>query len=137
MPRKARLITHDGHVDTLAGWAAKIGISREAVDQRLLHGWSEVEAVTTKRRARPPKRFRRAQSLANGHNVATSTPVNLQLEELKRMDLMLQREVTRALRQFCRDIDGIMSRGVVRDFSKWPVDRSIPVARVLSKIENS
>jgi hypothetical protein len=137
MPRKARLITYDGRVDTLAGWAAKLGISREALDQRLLHGWSEAEAVTTKRRARPSKKLRRAQTQQQVRKVSPSTPVNLQLEELKRMDLVLQREVTRTLRQFCRDLDAIMSRGVVRDFWKSPFDRSTPVARVLPQIENS
>jgi hypothetical protein len=137
MTRKARFITHDGRVDTIAGWAAKIGISREALDQRLLHGWSEAEAVTTKRRGRLPKKDRRIQQQSNVRNATPSTSVNPQLELLKRMDLVLQREVTRTLRQFCRDLDAIMRRGVDRNFAEWPVDRSIPSMRVLRKIGNS
>lgn len=137
MPRKTRFITHNGCVDTLAGWAAKLGISREALDQRLLHGWSEAEAVTTKRRARPPKKVRLATQQSNVGNTTTSTPANRQLDELKRMDLLQRREVTRTLRQFCRDLEAIMSRGVVRDLARWPVDRSIPSMRVLRQIGNS
>lgn len=43
------------------------------------------------------------------------------------MDLVLQREVTRTLRQFCRDLEAIMSRGVDRDILKSAFDRTTPV----------
>jgi len=133
MTRKTRLIIHDGHVDTLAGWAAKIGISREALDQRLRHGWSEAEAVTTKRRGRTPKRLRRAQTQPNEHRATTSAPVNLQLEDLKRQHLAVQRQFNSLLRQFNRDLHTLMSRsldrGVGLDLSDLPFDRSLPVTR--------
>jgi hypothetical protein len=125
-----RLITCNGHTDTISGWAARNGITRAAMRQRLQRGWTETDACTIKR--------------VNGNNrkehVSIEQPTSvtsLRLDEPKRMDLMLQREVTRTLRQFNRDLEAIMRRGVVHNLPKWPVDRSIPVARGLPQIGNS
>jgi hypothetical protein len=120
-PKMTRLLTHNGQTHSICGWAAKNGITKSAMYQRLERGWTLEEACANKRTRR------------SALNVAPTAPVvsatTLRLEELKRMDLMLQREMTRVLRQFCRDLEGIMSRGVVRNLPRWPVDRSIPVAR--------
>jgi hypothetical protein len=132
MARKFRIILHNGRADTLAGWAAKIGISGEALAQRLLHGWSEAEAVTTKRYGRTPERLRRAEKPAT-----LATPINPQLDELTSNHLKQRRAVNRTLRQFCRDLDAIMCRGVSPEFLKSRFDRSIPVARGLPEIGNS
>jgi hypothetical protein len=120
-----RLITYNGHTDTICGWAVKNGISKAALRQRLRRGWTETEACSTKRVD------------GNNRKANASTLATLQLDELQRMNLALQRDVTRTLRQFCRDLDAIMSRGVVRNFSRRRVDRSIPVARGLPEIGNS
>ena len=125
-----RLITFNGHTDTLSGWAARNGITRAAMRQRLARGWTETDACTIKRVSGNNR---------NEHaSIKQPTSINsLRLDELKRMDIVLQREVTRTLRQFCRDLEAIMSRGVDRNFAEWPVDRSIPSMRVLRKIGNS
>jgi hypothetical protein len=125
-----RLITYNGHTDTISGWAAKNGITKIAMRQRLRRGWTESEACST--------------PLVHGNNrkehASMKQPTSItssRLDELKRMDLVLQRDVNRTLRQFCRDIDAIMSRGVDRDLLKSRFDRSIPVARDLPEIGNS
>jgi hypothetical protein len=128
-----RLITYNGHTDSISGWAAKIGISRNCIYTRLERGWTVEEAVANKRmRHRYARKVKIKPSAAPSK--ATSNPL---LAELKRMDLMLQREITRNLRQFIRDFEAIMTRGVARDFSKSPFDRSILVARDLPEIGNS
>jgi hypothetical protein len=136
-----RRLTYNGQTDTINGWAVRNGITKSAIYQRLDRGWTADEVCANKRIHR------------SAHKVKTSTPTqapkrvkqvaptksitSLRLDELKRMDLVLQREVTRTLRQFCRDLEAIMTRGVVRDFSRWPVDRSIPSMRVSRQIGNS
>ena len=129
----ARLYTHQGQTNTLKGWADKIGVTREALNQRLLHGWTLAEAVTSKRHGRTPKRFRR-----DAPQATSFTPINHpQLELLTSNHLKQRRAVNRTLRQFCRDLEAIMSRGVDRDILKTCSDRSIPVARDLLEIGNS
>lgn len=125
-PKMTRLLTYNGQTNTVAGWAATNGITPSAMYQRLERGWT-VEEVCASRRIRSSAR-RVAPPVVSA--------ATLRLDELKRMDLAYRREVTRTLRQFCRDLEAIMSRGVVRDFSKWPVDRSIPSMRVLRQIGN-
>jgi len=127
---KTRL-TYNGHTDTIAGWAARTGITPSAMYQRLQRGWT-VEEVCANKRIRSS-----ARRVAPPVTPPVVSATTLRLEELKRMDLMLQREVNRALRQFCRDLDAIMTRGVVRDRARWPVDRSIPSMRVSRQIGNS
>jgi hypothetical protein len=138
MNRRTRLLTHDGRTEPLNYWANKIGISKEALMQRLIGGWTVVEAVTTPRYSRPGKRIRRqlARTISDGATpreqiASVGSP---RLDERKEMHLALRREVTRTLRQFCRDLDAIMTRGVHPDLLKTRFDRSIPVARDLPKI---
>jgi hypothetical protein len=141
MPRLTNRLTHNGQTDTVSGWAIRLGISKSAIYQRLQLGWTMEEVCASKRTHRSARRVKTAaptQAPTTVRQVALTTPIaSLHLDELKRMDLVLQREVTRALRQFNRDIHAIMSRGVDRDFLGWPVDRSIPVARGLPEIGNS
>jgi hypothetical protein len=123
---KVRLLTHKGTTLPLAHWAKKIGISRSALAQRLRLGWSVSDALSIPHtRCYGHSKLKRPVAAT-----ATVEPVvsvtSLRLDELKRMDLMLQREVTRALRQFARDLDAIMTRGVDRDLLKTLNDRLIP-----------
>jgi len=127
MTRLTTRLTYNGQTDTINGWSIRLGISKSAIYQRLENGWTVDEVCANKRVNRCARRVKSTPS----------TPVNHQLELLKRMDVVLQREVTRTLRQFCRDLEAIVSRGVDRDFAKWPVDRSISVARGLPEIGNS
>lgn len=129
MTRLTTRLTYNGQTDTIAGWATRNGITKSSIYQRLERGWTVEEVCANKRTRRSAPKL-----LPTTSEVQATT---LRMDELKRMDLMLQREVNRALRQFCRDMDAIMSRGVVRDLSRWPVDRSIPVARYLSETGNS
>jgi hypothetical protein len=137
MNRTTRLLTHDGRTEPLNYWAHKIGISKEALMQRLIGGWTVAEAVTTPRYNRPGKRIRRqlARTISDGAAREQIASVgSLRLDEQKERNLALRREVTRTLRQFCRDLDAIMTRGVHPDLLKSRFDRSIPVARDLPKI---
>ena len=124
MTRKARLISHDGHVDTLAGWAAKIGITKSAMYQRLECGWTLEEVCGNKRIRNSARR------VAPPISPPVADPA---IEELKRQQLTMRRMFNSTLRQFNRDIHALMSRsldrGVVLDLSDLPFDRSIPVAR--------
>jgi hypothetical protein len=106
MPRQSRLITHEGRSDSIAGWAARLGISREALSLRLLAGWSIAEAVTTPRHGRTPKRLRRAQAKPQ----AQPTP----FDELKRQSLAAERQFNSLLRQFNRDLHALMARSLDR-----------------------
>jgi hypothetical protein len=129
-PKMTVLITYNGHTNTISGWAAKNGITRAAFRQRLRRGWTEAEACSIKRV--------NGNSRKEHASIKQPTSItSLRLDELKRIDLMLQRDVNRTLRQFCRDVDAIMSRGVDRDILKARFDRSIPVARDLPEIGNS
>jgi hypothetical protein len=125
-----RYLTHDGRTESINYWADKIGISREALIQRLITGWTVAEAVTTPRYNRAAKRVRRklarviTDDLPHTPVASATTP---SLDELKSNHLKQQRAVNRTLRQFCRDLDAIMSRGVDRDLLKARFDRSIPV----------
>jgi hypothetical protein len=125
-----RLITHNGHTNTISGWAAINGITRVAMRQRLRRGWTEAEACTTKL---VKGNNRKEHALINQPTSITSPS----LDELKSNHLKQRRLVNRTLRQFCRDLDAIMSRGVDRDLLKSSFDRSIPVARGLPEIGNS
>ena len=44
--RSNRFVSHEGRTQTVAQWAAEIGISRQALRHRLDSGWSEKEALT-------------------------------------------------------------------------------------------
>lgn len=44
--RSSRFVTYDGRTQTIAQWAAEIGISRQALRHRLEAGWSVKEALT-------------------------------------------------------------------------------------------
>jgi hypothetical protein len=130
-----RLITHNGHTNTMSGWAAKNGITRAAMRQRLARGWTEHEACSIKRVVGSSRTERTSTPVKQAQPTASITL--LHLDELKRMDLVLQREVTRTLRQFTRDLEAIMRRGVAHNLSYLAPDRSIPVARGLPQIGNS
>lgn len=121
-------LTYNGKTDTIIGWAATNGITPSAIYQRLQRGWTVEEVCANKRIHSSARRVTPVTSTQAPVTQPTSI-VSLRLDELKRMDLVLQREVNRTLRQFCRDLDAIMSRGVDRDLLKSSFDRSIPVAR--------
>jgi hypothetical protein len=120
-----RLLTYNGQTKTVAEWAATNSITPSAIYERLKNGWTVEEVCANTRVDRSARRMKTAPSTQ--HKQPTSI-VSQRLHELKRMDLMLQREVNRTLRQFCRDLEAIVSRGVDRDFLKTRFDRSIPVA---------
>lgn len=135
-----RLLTHDGHTAPLNYWADKIGITKEALMQRLVGGWTVAEAVTTPRYNRARKRVRRQLArvicddqpqIQTSPEIATPSP----LHELTRHNLAVQRQFNSVLRQFNRDLHALMGRsldrGVVADLLKSASDRSTPVARDL------
>jgi hypothetical protein len=123
MPRQSRKITHEGRSDSIAGWAAKLGISREALSLRLLAGWPVAEAVTTPRHGRTPKRLRQPQP----QQQTQPTP----FDELKRQSLAAERQFNSLLRQFNRDLHALMARsldrGVVNVRDQDAFDRLPPV----------
>ena len=43
--------TCDGKTKTMRGWEEEMGLSKGVIYWRLKHGWSEKEAIETKRRA--------------------------------------------------------------------------------------
>ena len=118
-----RLLTHNGQTHSICGWAVKNGITKSAMYQRLERGWTLEEACANKR----THRFARKVKPIASASIKSPSINSLRLDELKRMDLVLQREVTRTLRQFCRDLEAIMSRGVDRDILKSAFDRTTPV----------
>ena len=139
MNRPKRHLTHDGHTAPLRYWAGKMGISTEALMQRLMGGWSVAEAVTTPKNNRTKKKIRRKLA-----NILTDEPAPTQaapvaatvvfppLAELKRQHVAMQRQFNSLLRQFNRDVHGLMGRGVVLLLSRGATDRTISVARDLS-----
>jgi hypothetical protein len=133
-----RLITHNGHTDTISGWAAKNGITKVAMRQRLNRGWTIEEACSIKRIVGNSRHERAPQTSASP---VTAPLVFPPFEEMKRQHLAMQRQFNSTLRQFNRDLHAIISRsldpGVVDDLLKSPVDRSIPVTRGLPQIGNS
>ena len=144
MNKTKRHLTHEGHTAPLDYWADKVGITKEALMQRLIGGWTVAESVTTPRYNRPGKRVRRqlARVITDDQPQIQTTSVTTSVaffpfEELKRQNLAQQRQFNSLLRQFNRDLHAIMSRGVGHELSKLPVDRSIPVARGFSEIGNS
>jgi hypothetical protein len=130
-----RYLTHDGRTATLQEWADTAGITREALVQRLVLGWSVAEAVTTPRHKRTPKRLRReiGHLLAVEQAQPQTAPLLLSLDQLQRQHLALRRQFNSTLRQFNRDLHAIMSRsldrGVVVDLSENANDRSTPITR--------
>jgi hypothetical protein len=136
-----RYLTHDGRTASLQEWADTIGISKEALMQRLIGGWTVAEAVTTPRYNRATKTKRRvlARVISESPSQTHAKPVAasvafLPFEELKRQHLALQRQFNSTLRQFNRDLHAIMSRsldrgGVVVDLSENANDRSTPITR--------
>ena len=115
-----RLLTYNGHTNTIAGWAATNGITPSAIYERLKNGWTVEEACAN---TRVDRFARKAKTPAKA---TTSNATTLRLDELKRMDLMLQREVTRTLRQFCRDLEAIMSRGWCETFQNGLLTGQFP-----------
>src|SRR6267378_1195869 len=113
MPKQSRLITHEGRSDSIAGWAARLGITREALSLRLLAGWSIADAVTTPKHGRTPKRLRQAQPQAQ------PTP----FDELKRQSLAAERQFNSLLRQFNRDLHALMGRSLDRGGGQCPRPR--------------
>jgi hypothetical protein len=134
-----RYLTHDGRTASLQEWADQIGISREALVQRLLLGWPVAEAVTTPRHKRTPKRLRReiGQLLHDGQPRPQKVPMPLPFEQLRQQHLAIQRQFNSTLRQFNRDLHAIMSRsldrGVVVDLSENANDRSLPSREIALK----
>lgn len=49
--RSCRKITYKGKTKTMRGWEEEMGLSKGVIYWRLKHGWSEKEAIETKRRA--------------------------------------------------------------------------------------
>lgn len=49
--RSCRKITYKGETKTMRGWEEEMGLSKGVIYWRLKHGWSEKEAIETKRRA--------------------------------------------------------------------------------------
>jgi hypothetical protein len=132
-----RYITHEGYTAPLNYWADKIGISKEALVQRLICGWTVAEAVTTAKHNRQGKRVRRklARVIADDQpqaQVNRVTPLFPPLEELKRQHLATQRQFNSLLRQFNRDLHALMGRGVGLVIVENANDRTTPVARDLS-----
>ena len=121
MNRTTRHLTHEGHTAPLNYWAGKIGISKEALMQRLIGGWTVAEAVTTPRYNRPGKRVRRQlarvitddqpQTQASSLTASVASP---SFEELKRQNLAAQRQFNSLLRQFNRDLHVLMARSLDR-----------------------
>lgn len=132
--RTTRYLTHDGHTAPLNYWADKTGITKEALMQRLMGGWSVAEAVTTPKNSRVAKRIRRklartltdepAQTLAQPFGASVVFPP---FEELKRQHLATQRQFNSLLRQFNRDLHTLMGRGVVVDLPENANDRTTPI----------
>jgi hypothetical protein len=126
-----RTITHEGRTDTISGWAETIGITHEAIVQRLRRGWSEAEAVTARNSCRAPNRAKRIRARARAKAETTSV-VATPFDELKRQNLAAQRQFNSILRQFNRDLHAIMGRGVGLVLVETSNDRSTPVTRGLS-----
>jgi hypothetical protein len=128
-----RYLTHDGRTASLQEWADTAGITREALVQRLVLGWSVAEAVTTPRHKRTPKRLRReiGQLLSAERAQLQTVPTFPPFEDLKRQQLAIQRQFNSTLRQFNRELHALMSRsldrGVVVDLSENANDRSTPI----------
>jgi hypothetical protein len=38
--RQAHLLCHDGQVDTMTGWAKRLGLSRSTIAKRIRNGWA-------------------------------------------------------------------------------------------------
>ena len=53
--RSCRKITYKGKTKTMRGWEEEMGLSKGVIYWRLKHGWSEKEAIETKRRAPRPQ----------------------------------------------------------------------------------
>jgi hypothetical protein len=128
-----RYLTHDGRTASLQEWADTIGISREALVQRLLLGWSVAEAVTTPRHKRTPKRLRREiGQLLSAEQAQPTVPTFLPFDELKHQHLAILRQFNSTLRQFNGDLHALMSRsldrGAVIDLPENANDRSTPIA---------
>ncbi|MEA2897359.1 MAG: hypothetical protein QOJ84_2974 [Bradyrhizobium sp.] len=104
-----RYLTHEGQTASLQEWADKIGITREALIQRLLHGWTVAEAVTTPRHNRATKTKRRLLA-----RVISDSPSQSQANPVKQQHLAIQRQFNSMLRQFNRDLHAIMSRSLDR-----------------------
>lgn len=139
MAKPKRHLTHEGHTAPLNYWAERIGISKEALMQRLIGGWTVAEAVTTPKYNRATKTVRRklARAIADERPQMQASPVSAPVvfppfEELKRQHLVTQRQFNRLLRQFNRDLHALMGRGVVVDLARNANDRLSPVARGLS-----
>jgi hypothetical protein len=130
-----RTITHNGRTDTLSGWAETVGISHEGLVQRLSRGWSEAEAVTTRNTCRAPDRAKRKRARERARADVERKPASVVFPpygELKRQHLATQRQFNSLLRQFTRDLHGLMGRGVVADLLENANDRTTPVTRGLS-----
>lgn len=125
-----RTITHEGRTDTISGWAETVGVTHEAIVQRLRRGWSEAETVTTRNTCRAPDRAKRKRARERAKPVSKPASIAFPpLEELKRQHLANQRQFNRLLRQFNRDLHALMGRGVVIDLPKNANDRLSPVTR--------
>ena len=139
MNRTTRYLTHDGHTAPLNYWADRIGITKEALMQRLICGWSVAEAVTTAKHNKQAKRVRRklARMLADDQSQTKASPKSAPAiaspsDELKRQHLAIQRHFNSLLRQFNRDLHALMGRGVGLVHVETSNDRSTPVTRDLS-----
>lgn len=57
--RTNRKVTHDGETHSLAEWARKVGLSRQALRYRLENGWTVEEALTRRAHMGAPPRSRK------------------------------------------------------------------------------
>ncbi len=54
---RSRVFTLDGKTLAIEKWAAKLGISRQAIEQRIQRGWSVRRALTTGHTGKGPRSF--------------------------------------------------------------------------------
>lgn len=52
--RNCRMLTYNGKSQTIGAWAKETGLCYETIRQRLLNGWSEEDAISTKPYKKPP-----------------------------------------------------------------------------------
>lgn len=151
---KRRMITHNGQTKTVTGWAKSVGMSRAALSYRLDNGWSLSDAITI---PIAPHQYFKAE---RKREVQAPSKKSDTLVPLLRANMAAQREFTRTLRQFNRELMLLMSRshdvarlhamaqaigqpdpsmfggpGVVSNFAETLSDRSLPSAQETSKLE--
>lgn len=147
-----RLFTHQGHTDTLAGWAARIGISREALSQRLETGWPVAIALSTPRYGRLSKKNRPRAPRTDAHTMFALLVAYVRHHEA------MKRQLNDTLRLFINDVQQqlyahrdslavdllgnpdpsiFIDREVGNNFAETLPDRLVPSAQDSQNIEFS